>query len=214
MISGLPEALLKRISIELQRGTFQSLEDFCVRTSASEASLHLLLRTGALDSLITSRTEAVWTIRQFAQNGNSMFSTTQKHEYAASTPLSERLRDELELLGFTVSAHPLDLWAEVAWETYCPVSRLGEYIGQRVTLCGLVVADRTHHQSNGELMKFMTLCDRSGLIETEMFARAFKKFGMETIRHPVLEVTGTVMPFEGASGHALRVEMVRQPRKK
>ncbi|NDG70062.1 MAG: hypothetical protein EBY32_01940, partial [Proteobacteria bacterium] len=118
------------------------------------------------------------------------------------------------LLGFTVSAHPLDLWAEVAWETYCPVSRLGEYIGQRVTLCGLVVADRTHHQSNGELMKFMTLCDRSGLIETEMFARAFRKFGLETIRYPVLEVTGTVMPFEGASGHTLRVETVHQPRKK
>jgi DNA polymerase III alpha subunit len=90
---------------------------------------------------------------------------------------------------------------------------LGEYLGQRVTLCGLVVADRTHHQSNGELMKFMTLCDRSGLIETEMFARAFKKFGLETIRHPVLEVTGTVMPFEGASGHTLRVETVHQPRK-
>jgi hypothetical protein len=63
-------------------------------------------------------------------------------------------------------------------------------------------------------MKFMTLCDRSGLIETEMFARTFKKFGLETIRHPVLEVTGTVMPFEGASGHTLRVEMVHQPRKK
>ena len=214
MINGIPEALLKRISIELQRGNFQSLDDFFSRTSAGEASLHLLLRAGALDSLITSRTEAVWTIRQLAQNGNSMFSTIQRHEHTASTPLLERLRDELELLGFTVSAHPLDLWAEVAWETYCPVSRLGEYIGQRVTLCGLVVADRTHHQSNGELMKFMTLCDRSGLIETEMFARAFRKFGLETIRYPVLEVTGTVMPFEGPSGHTLRVETVHQPRKK
>jgi DNA polymerase III alpha subunit len=156
----------------------------------------------------------VWTIRQLAQNGNSMFGTIQRHEHTASTPLIERLRDELELLGFTVSAHPLDLWAGVAWDTYCPVSRLGEYIGQRVTLCGLVVADRTHHQSNGELMKFMTLCDRSGLIETEMFARAFARFGLETIRHPVLEVTGTVMPFEGSSGHTLRVETVHQPRKK
>ena len=214
MISGLPEALLKRISIELERGPFKSLEDFFARTWVGEASLHLLLRAGALDSIITSRTGAVWTIRQLAQNGNSLFGTIPRHGHTASTPLLERLRDELELLGFTVSAHPLDLWAEVAWDTYCPVSRLGEYIGQRVTLCGLVVADRTHHQSNGELMKFMTLCDRSGLIETEMFARAFAKFGLETIRHPVLEVTGTVVPFEGASGHTLRVETVHQPRKK
>jgi DNA polymerase III alpha subunit len=76
------------------------------------------------------------------------------------------------------------------------------------------VADRTPHQSNGELMKFMTLCDRSGLIETELFARAFKRFGLETIRHPALEVTGIVVPFDGATGHTLRVESVRQPRKK
>jgi hypothetical protein len=47
-----------------------------------------------------------------------------------------------------------------------------------------------------------------------MFARAFAKFGLETIRHPVLEVTGMVMPFEGASGNTLRVETVHRPRKK
>lgn len=214
MIAHLPEALLKTISTEIQNTPFQSLEDFFVRTSASEAALHLLLRAGALDSLVPSRTEAVWTIRQLARNGTLMPATPQTRDQMPDTPLAERLRDEFELLGFTISAHPLDLWPEVAWETYCPVSQLGECIGRRVTLCGLIVADRTHHQSNGELMKFMTLCDRTGLIETEMFARAFRKFGLETIRHPIVEVTGVVMPFEGASGHTLRVEAVRKPRKK
>jgi DNA polymerase III alpha subunit len=143
-----------------------------------------------------------------------MFSERNQPRPSPATPLLERLRDELELLGLTVSAHPLDLWPDIAWETYCPVAHLAEHIGRRVTLCGVVVADRTHHQSNGERMKFMTLCDRSGLIETELFARAFKRFGLETIRHPVLEVTGIVVPFDGATGHTLRVESVRQPRKK
>jgi DNA-directed DNA polymerase III PolC len=213
-IANLPEALLERISSQLKRGSFQSLEDFFQRTAASEEALHLLLRVGALDSLIESRTGAVWDIRQLARDGSSMFSERNQPRPSPATPLLERLRDELELLGLTVSAHPLDLWPDIAWETYCPVAHLAEHIGRRVTLCGLVVADRTHHQSNGELMKFMTLCDRSGLIETELFARAFKRFGLETIRHPVLQVTGIVVPFDGATGHTLRVESVRQPRKK
>jgi error-prone DNA polymerase len=214
MIANLPEALLETISTEIQHAPFKSLEDFFARTSASEMALHLLLRAGAFDSLIASRTAAVWTIRQLARNGNLMPPTAQKLEHMPTTPLSERLRDEFELLGFTISAHPLDLWTDIAWDTYCPVSRLGECIGQRVTLCGLIVADRTLHQSNGALMKFMTLCDRTGLIETEMFARAFRKFGLETIRHPLVEVTGVIMPLEGSAGHTLRVEAVRKPRKK
>jgi len=213
-IANLPEALLEKISTQRQHGPFKSLRDFYERTLATEASLHLLLRVGALDSLITSRTETVWDIRQLAQYGSSMFSTQKHCKLTAEPPLLEKLRDEFELLGFTVSSHPLDLWPDIAWDTYCQVSHLPECIGQRVTLCGLVVAERTHHQSDGELMKFMTLCDRSGLIETEMFARPFRKFGLETIRHPVLEIKGIVAPFDGALGYSLKIEAVRQPRKK
>lgn len=36
-----------------------------------------------------------------------------------------------------------------------PVSRLGEFVGETVTTCGLVVEQRTHHQVTGEPMKFL-----------------------------------------------------------
>jgi hypothetical protein len=48
-----------------------------------------------------------------------------------------RLEAETELFGYTLSGHPLELLDDVAWDTYCPVSRLG----------GLVVEQRTHHRS-------------------------------------------------------------------
>jgi DNA-directed DNA polymerase III PolC len=149
MIAHLPQALLESISSQLKSDPFQSLEDFFERTGASEESLHLLLRAGALDSLVASRTQAVWDIKCLVQHGSSMFSEKNYSNHAPAAPLLERLRDEFDLLGFTVSAHPLDLWPDIAWDTYCPVSSLGEHIGHRITLCGLVVADRTHHQSNG-----------------------------------------------------------------
>lgn len=131
----------------------------------------------------------------------------------ASTRL-DRLRDEMELLGFTVSGHPLELWPDVPWETYCPICDIGLHANRRVTICGLVIADRFHQQSDGQPMKFLSLCDHTGMLETEMFASAYRRFGLETLRHPVLEVTGTVTPFDGDRGFSLRIEAVRRPRTK
>jgi hypothetical protein len=46
--------------------------------------------------------------------------------------------------------HPLELFADVAWETYCPVARLGEHVGETVVTCGLVLEQRTQYQITGE----------------------------------------------------------------
>ena len=83
----------------------------------------------------------------------------------------ERLEAETDLFGYAVSGHPLELFEDVAWESYCPVARLGEHIGKTVVTCGLVVEQRTHHQITGEPMKFLTLADWTGMVETELFAQ-------------------------------------------
>jgi DNA polymerase III alpha subunit len=80
--------------------------------------------------------------------------------------------------------------------TYCPVSALGEHIGEEVVTCGLVVEQRTHHQITGEPMKFLTLADWTGMVETELFAQTYKSYGVATVRYPVLEIEARVEPFE------------------
>lgn len=132
-------------------------------------------------------------------------------QYQQNLPRHDRLKSEMDLLGFTVSGHPLELWPDIAWETYCPIQELHRHPGRRVTICGLVIADRFHQQNDGQPMKFLSLCDHTGIIETEMFAGTFRRFGLETLRHAVLEVTGTVVPFEGDRGYSLRIESVRKP---
>ena len=124
----------------------------------------------------------------------------------------ERLEAETELFGYAVSGHPLELFDDVAWDTYCPVARLGEHIGETVVTCGLVVEQRTHHQITGEPMKFLTLADWTGLVETELFAQTYKSYGLATVRYPVLEVTATVEPFENGRGFSLRVLKAGKPR--
>jgi DNA polymerase III alpha subunit len=126
----------------------------------------------------------------------------------------QRLQAEEELLGYPVSGHPLELFPDIAWETYCPVKRLGEHIGEQIVTCGLVIEQRLFHQVTGEPMKFLTIADWTGIVETELFARTYQSYGLNTIRYRVLEITATVEPYENNRGHTLRVLRAGKPRVK
>ncbi|HEY5913953.1 MAG TPA: DNA polymerase IV [Verrucomicrobiae bacterium] len=138
-------------------------------------------------------------------------------EGLSSVPLAEpgrleRLRAEEELLGYAVSGHPLELFPNIAWETYCPIDRLNEHIGEQIITCGLVIEQRLFHQVTGEPMKFLTIADWTGIIETELFARTYQSYGLNTVRYRVLEITAIVEPFENGRGHTLRVLRAGKPR--
>ena len=92
------------------------------------------------------------------------------------------------------------------------MSRLREFVGQTVTVCGLVVEQRTHHQITGEPIKFLTLADWTGMVETELFAATYRTYGLATVRYPVLEVEARVEPFENNRGFSLRVLRAGAPR--
>jgi DNA polymerase III alpha subunit len=126
----------------------------------------------------------------------------------------QRLEWETDLLGFAASGHPLELYAGIAWDTYCPVSRLGQFVGQEITMCGLIIEQRTHHQVTGEPMKFLTLCDRTGMVETELFAATYRTYGLATVRYPVLEIAAKVEGYENGNGFSLRVLRAGKPRLK
>jgi DNA polymerase III alpha subunit len=73
-----------------------------------------------------------------------------------------------------------------------PGRAAGEHVGETGVTCGLVVEQRTHHQITGEPMKFLTLADWTGMVETELFAQTYKSYGLATVRYPAPEVTATV----------------------
>ena len=88
---------------------------------------------------------------------------------------------ELELFGYIVSGHPLDLHPQVAWYTNCPIDELHRYPNQRVTVCGLIIVSAPTLQENGQPMKFISICDRNGIVECEIFAAAYRLYGLNTI---------------------------------
>jgi len=124
----------------------------------------------------------------------------------------ERWQAEWDLLGFTASAHPLDLFNDILWSSYCPLNRAGDFVGREIVVCGLVVEQRIHHQVTGEPMKFLTLADRTDIASTDLFADTYRSYGLATVRYPVLEVTAKVEPFENGRGWTLRAMRVGKPR--
>ena len=232
---GLTERMVKRLLAERERGLFISLADFHCRVMPSPEELEAMIRAGGFDEFGQTRTRQFWeaqrlaklsafgkaTARQGSQSLEFDFEagTNPVSDFFAQNPAllreptrRERLEVETELFGYAVSGHPLELFADVAWDTYCPVAHLGEHVGETVVTCGLVVEQRTHHQITGEPMKFLTLADWTGIVETELFAQTYKNYGLATVRYPVLEVTATVEPFENRRGFSLRVLRAGKPR--
>jgi len=81
-----------------------------------------------------------------------------------------------------------------------------------VVTCGLVIEQRLFHQVTGEPMKFLTIADRTGIIETELFARTYRSYGLNTIRFRVLESPPRSNLTKMVRGHSLRVLQAGKPR--
>jgi len=177
---GLRESTIDRLLAERERGAFASLADFHRRvcptprrwksSSASAPSTSSAVPHGAILGE-PPRAPRLWPGRvrpglAAAAEDLNRLPQTSLHEPTRR----EQLEAETELMGFAVSGHPLELFNDVTWDTYCPVSRLGDYAGREVVTCGLIVEQRTHHQVTGEPMKFLTLADWTGMVETELFA--------------------------------------------
>jgi DNA-directed DNA polymerase III PolC len=225
-IKGLTDRLTKRLLAERERGTFASMGDFHRRVQPQPEELEAMIRAGGFDEFGQTRTRQFWEAqhlhRTFGGRGagdQGWLLPPPSLEQFPTVPLreptrSERLESENELFGYPISGHPLERFDDVAWDTYCPVARLGEHVGETVVTCGLVVEQRTHHQITREPMKFLTLSDWTGMVETELFAATYRNYGLATIRYPVLEVTATVEPFENGRGFSLRVQHAGKARAK
>lgn len=224
-VKGLTTRTTDRLLAARERGPFDSLADFYRRVAPAGEEMEAMVRAGAFDEFGETRTRQFWQAQHLLKTFGAAKEPNQGWllpppglEQLPGIPLDEptrleRLQSETELFGFAVSGHPLELFADVAWDTYCPVSHLGEFMGQTVTTCGLIVEQRTHHQITGEPMKFLSLADWTGIVETELFAATYKSYGLATVRYPVLEVEARVEPFDNGKGFSLRVLRAGPPRR-
>ncbi|MEK7613501.1 MAG: DNA polymerase III subunit alpha [Patescibacteria group bacterium] len=193
-IKNFGEASARAIILERARGPFTSVGDFASRIPSgvlNKRGLEALIKAGALD-VFGDRTDmlahgeeilaALSPKKTTEENQGALFSMEHRAPTIAisandTTPLTEKLEWEKELLGIYVSGHPVDPCQE-ALAPY-PHSILNareeDRNGFSIILGGAIEQVKTILTKKGERMAFITIADREASIEAVAFPKVFQE---------------------------------------
>src|SRR5881409_3264756 len=197
-----------------QRGDFISLEDFCTRLDsrlANRKMLESLIKAGAFDfagrdraelfSCIDDAVSASVTAQrdrlagQVALFDETTASSTSRKRVASRWSEHEKLSYEKELLGFYVSGHPLDAYADVfAAKNYRSIASLGE-LNDRASfkIAGAIVqVEKKFTRRDGKPFAVIWLEDLTNTLEVVVWNDVYLKVSDALVAGRVVEIKGTL----------------------
>ena len=179
---------------------FADLADFAARVDPRQLNrmqLENLIRAGAFDALETNRARmfaAAEAILRRAQATATEKESGQTALFGASPgssrealrlpdmvdwPPMERLSFEAEAIGFHLTAHPLDVYAQALRRlgtTSCAQVEASAQSGiTRVRLAGMVAAQKERVTRTGNRMAWVRISDASGSCEVTLFAEVLSR---------------------------------------
>ena len=197
---------LNRIEEERRHGPFTSFEDFYLRTRIDYPVAENLIRVGAFDTLEPDRTELLWRLpllhdRREALAGSSgqrrgqlraFFSPPSRAGLERAWTPKDKVRSELELLGLTVSCHPLSLCEEELRRMGVTMSYELPAMGDEVpvTVAGVYERAQNPWMRSGKRTMFLTLEDAYGLYECVCFESKLAKIAPVVARASYFLVRG------------------------
>lgn len=210
-IKGVGEAAIDNmIQARTQNGPFKDLFDFCQRVDLRKVNkrvLEALIKAGCFDytgkhraTLIASLTNALRQAEQSLHNATygqhdllSLSTVDQSPQYVDVNPWPEKiqLQGEKETLGFYLTGHPLNQYAnELAHFTTAKIAGLhpGEHSTARAA--GMITNMRTRQTKRGDRMAIFTMDDGTGEIEVVCFSEAFQKFRTLLVEDQLVIVEG------------------------
>ena len=126
------------------------------------------------------------------------------------------LYHEVEVLGFPLSVHPLDLYRDcLEGLEYVPAAEMEGHVGKRVTMIGWWVTNKLVYTRNEEPMSFISFEDTTALYETVVFPDTFRKFCASWTQTRPYILRGTVDEEFGAfTLHVEEMEFLDRRRKR
>jgi len=168
-------------------GPYRSLDDLQRRIAIDPSDLRILIKAGCFDRVSQgrSRAELLWQVmagrrpkKESVQTSLDLF-----QEEAVRVPELGRydfrtlLLHEVEVLGFPISVHPLELYREgLRGLDYVPANQMSRHIGKRVAMIGWWVTNKLVYTRTEEPMSFISFEDTTALYETIFFPDAFRRF--------------------------------------
>ena len=199
-------------------GRFLSIYEFCENVDLSSINRRMiesLIRAGAMDSLegtraqlfaaVESAMEAgqrVWRDRECGQGG--LFGELMAEEAPADKPLPqipdwtgrEKLQGEKEMLGYYVTGHPLDHYADKIRElaTHDTGSLEGLEKGAEVALCGVLTGIQRKRNREQKPWASLQIEDRTGAVDAMVFANSYERLASQVEEDKAVLVRGLVLP--------------------
>jgi error-prone DNA polymerase len=155
-------------------GPFKSLDDFWPRTQPKLDQARMLIKAGCFDSIAQGRTRPGLLWRAY-----SLASEKRPSDLPNPDDYSEeqKLRHEIEILGFPLSCHPLEIYGfKLKAVKYVPARKIVSYIGQSITMIGWLINEKMTQTIKGDPMGFVTFEDTTGLYEATFFPRTYRRF--------------------------------------
>jgi len=203
-------------------GRFTSLHEFCEKVdlaSINRRMIESLIKAGAMDSLDGTRSQKWAAVEGAMESGQraqrdresgqvGLFGEIIEAGESQAQPLpnvqdwtdKEKLAGEKELLGFWVTGHPLDRYMDKVGElaTHDSSSLEGLAKNAEVTLCGVLTGITRKRNKDGKPWCVMQLEDRTGNIESLVFATAYERIAAQVVEDTAVMVRGLVLPEENA----------------
>ena len=208
-------AMATAIRERQQHGEFGPLEDFCSRLDSrvvNRKMLESLIKAGAFDFTGRDRAELFACIddalassaalqRDRVAGQVSLFDE-ETHAATAGRPQSirpwtehEKLSYEKELLGFYVSGHPLDAYAEIlAAKNYRSIASLGELDDRaQFKIAGAIVeVEKKFTRKEGKPFAVVWIEDLMDMLEVVVWNDVYLKISDILVPGQVVEVKGTL----------------------
>jgi len=211
----LTERTIKAILRERALQPFNGLYDFIRRTRAGQKETEHLIKAGAMQTLHPSAPQLLMQTQLFYKNKGK----TAVAEFVAGGAqlpnwgTGQKIINEMEMLDFAVSDHPLALFeADVDFEDIVFSRDLEAHTNGVVRCLGWQVTARRVKTASERYMKFLTLEDRQGLFEVVLFPDVYERFGHLLRGHGPFIITGRLqsrLPGE-ANLIAGRVEVLKK----
>ncbi|MEW5701016.1 MAG: DNA polymerase III subunit alpha [Candidatus Zixiibacteriota bacterium] len=212
-------AVLSVVRSRQEGGPYTSLFDFTARVdgrAVNRRALEALVCSGAFDRVPGHRAQILAVVEDAMSWGAqsaadrrvgqaSLFAAGEQESTAPALPdvprwTKEQLwAKEKEVLGFYVSGHPLQAYADdLKLFATATTDQAGELPDESdVQIAGVVTQVRTQTDRKGQLMAFLTLEDFGGSIEAICFADPYRRYGSILTNDALVILGGRLSTREG-----------------
>jgi len=214
---GAAEAVIKG---RKEVGRYKSIYHFCEHADMGAINrrvIESLIRAGALDSLDGTRPQLMLALDGAMESGTRAARDRDSGQeglfgmlVAADDPepalpkandwtLRENLQGEKEMLGFYITGHPLDAYADKISElaTHDSSKLEGLEKGNDVALCGMLTGIQRRRNREGKPWASMVIEDREGSIEGMVFTTSYESLNAQIVEDQAVFIRGGALPEEG-----------------